>query len=69
MLADTIDHYEIINAGINGNNTVDALNRIEADVIQKQPDLVTILFGANDAAFHKMIDLPPIEKIGGESSN
>ncbi|MEM5593025.1 SGNH/GDSL hydrolase family protein [Niallia circulans] len=62
MLADTIDHYEIINAGINGNNTVDALNRIEADVIQKQPDLVTILFGANDAAFHKMIDLPTYRK-------
>ncbi len=42
MLADKIDHYEIINAGINGNNTVDALKRIQADVIQKQPDLVTI---------------------------
>ncbi|WP_312092155.1 SGNH/GDSL hydrolase family protein [Niallia sp.] len=56
-MADKIGNYEIINAGVSGNNTVDALNRIKKDVIYKQPDLVTVLFGANDAAFHKMIDL------------
>ncbi|MER2059738.1 MAG: SGNH/GDSL hydrolase family protein [Niallia sp.] len=56
-LADKINHYEIINAGVNGDNTVDALNRIQIDVINKKPDLVTVLFGANDAAFHKMIPL------------
>ncbi|WP_400241523.1 SGNH/GDSL hydrolase family protein [Niallia sp. JL1B1071] len=57
-LADKIDYYEIINAGVNGNTTINALKRIQEDVINKQPDLVTVLFGANDAAFHKMIELP-----------
>ena len=56
-LAEKIDDYEIINAGISGNNTADALIRIQEDVLIKLPDLVTVLFGANDAAFHKMIEL------------
>ncbi|MDQ0874320.1 lysophospholipase L1-like esterase [Paenibacillus sp. V4I3] len=50
-------NWEVINAGVPGNNTYDALQRIEKDVIIHNPDLVTVLFGANDAAFHKMIQL------------
>ncbi len=38
----------MINAGISGNTTVDALSRIEKDVLDKKPDLVTIMFGLND---------------------
>jgi len=34
-----------------GNNTFDALERIEKDVLRHNPDFVTVLFGANDAAF------------------
>ncbi len=30
-------------------------------MVNHAPDLVTILFGANDAAFHKMIDLETYE--------
>jgi isoamyl acetate esterase len=56
-LAKQLDRFKIINAGVSGNNTSDALIRIEKDVIIHNPDLVTVLFGANDAAFHKMIDL------------
>lgn len=52
-----LENVEIINAGVPGNNTCDAISRIEQDVIIHSPDLVTVLFGANDAAFHKMIDL------------
>lgn len=37
-----------INAGISGNTTVDALARIEADVLAHKPDLVTVMFGLND---------------------
>lgn len=37
-----------INAGISGNTTVDALARIEKDVLAHKPDLVTIMFGLND---------------------
>ncbi len=39
---------EMINAGISGHTTVNALARIERDVIAKQPHLVVIMFGMND---------------------
>lgn len=51
------NEWEVINAGVNGNNTFDARQRVERDVLIHQPDLVTVLFGANDAAFHKMVQL------------
>ncbi len=40
---------EMINAGISGNTTVDALARIEKDVIAQRPQLVVVMFGMNDA--------------------
>lgn len=39
---------EVINAGISGHTTADALNRIERDVLAHKPDLVTVMFGLND---------------------
>ncbi|GAA0499719.1 SGNH/GDSL hydrolase family protein [Salinibacillus aidingensis] len=56
-LAVQLEGFEVINAGASGNNTYDALSRIENDVIKYNPNLVTVMFGANDAAFHKMVDL------------
>ncbi|WP_242985951.1 GDSL-type esterase/lipase family protein [Oceanobacillus zhaokaii] len=47
---------------VSGNNTCEAIIRIENDVIKHNPDLVTVLFGANDAAFHKIIDLETYKK-------
>lgn len=41
---------EMFNAGISGNTTIDALNRIDRDVISHHPDLVTVMFGLNDMA-------------------
>ena len=38
----------VINAGQRGNTTGDALKRIEADVLEKNPGLVIVEFGAND---------------------
>ena len=49
--------WEVINAGVSGDNTRDALLRVEEDVLAHSPNLVTILLGANDAATHKMIEL------------
>lgn len=40
--------FTAINAGVSGNTTVDALARLEKDVISHKPDLVTIMFGLND---------------------
>ena len=39
---------DFINKGISGNRTIDLLNRLDADVIQHQPDIITILIGVND---------------------
>ena len=38
----------IINAGVSGDTTADALQRIDS-ILELNPDLVIILFGANDA--------------------
>ncbi|MCA9066396.1 MAG: hypothetical protein KDA96_25185 [Planctomycetaceae bacterium] len=38
----------MINAGISGHTTADALARIDRDVLRHQPDLVTVMFGLND---------------------
>lgn len=56
------DDWEVINAGVSGNNTFDALVRIEKDVLAHNPDFVTVLFGANDAAFHKTVPVPEFQK-------
>lgn len=39
---------EAFNAGISGNTTVDALKRLESDVLARKPHLVTVMFGLND---------------------
>lgn len=39
---------QAINAGISGNTTRDALARIERDVLNHRPTLVTVMFGLND---------------------
>lgn len=41
---------EYVNAGISGNSTVDALKRIEQDVIAQNPDVAVVCFGLNDVA-------------------
>ncbi len=41
---------ELINAGISGHTTADALKRMEADVLRHQPHLVVAMFGMNDTA-------------------
>ena len=40
---------EVINAGVPGNTSAMALKRFEADVLQKQPDTVVMMFGINDS--------------------
>lgn len=56
-IAEALPDYEILNKGVSGNNTNDAIRRIDRDVLSHNPDIVTVLFGANDAAFHKMVPL------------
>jgi acyl-CoA thioesterase-1 len=39
---------EMINAGKSGHTTIEALKRIDKDVLSKKPQLVVIMFGMND---------------------
>ena len=41
-------NVEVINAGIGGDHTRAALKRMERDVLDHQPHLVTVMFGMND---------------------
>jgi len=43
-------NLRMINAGLSGHTTVNALARIENDVIAKNPHLVVVMFGMNDVA-------------------
>jgi lysophospholipase L1-like esterase len=40
--------YEVINAGVEGYNSMYALARLKEDVLQYDPDLVTVYIGWND---------------------
>ncbi|MFM7315628.1 MAG: SGNH/GDSL hydrolase family protein [bacterium] len=40
---------EVVNVGIGGERTDQALMRLETDVIAKKPDIVTVMYGANDS--------------------
>lgn len=47
-LIDPDAHVTVINAGISGHSTVNGIARLEKDVLEHQPDLVTVMFGLND---------------------
>ncbi|MBO7214280.1 MAG: SGNH/GDSL hydrolase family protein [Clostridia bacterium] len=45
------DKYEVVNRGIAGECTKDLLNRFDSDIVSENPDILTILVGANDFWF------------------
>jgi len=42
-------HYEFVNAGQLGDTSENLLKRIDKDVLDRNPNFITILIGANDA--------------------
>lgn len=44
--------FEFINLGINGNQTKDLVERLQADFTDIKPDIVSILIGINDVWHH-----------------
>lgn len=44
----------VINAGVGGNFTGDGLKRIQADVLDKNPDFCCVMFGTNDVTNSRM---------------
>lgn len=57
LVARNLNLTNVINAGVSGDTTEDALARLQKDVLDKNPALVVILLGGND--FLKGV---PIEK-------
>jgi len=51
MLADALapKGIRVINAGLGGDKTPQALSRLMTDVIAQKPDAISLFFGANDA--------------------
>lgn len=52
--------FTTVNAGVGGDTAVGALERVQADVIDHHPDLVTICFGLNDSCDGE-VGLDPFE--------
>lgn len=53
---------QVINVGIGGERTDQALKRFEKDVAAKKPTIVTIMYGANDSYIDKGKDQPRLSK-------
>jgi lysophospholipase L1-like esterase len=48
-VAKLLPQHEILNAGMGGDTVVNLLERLDEDVLSKQPDGVFVLIGGNDA--------------------
>ena len=44
--------FEFVNLGISGNRTEHLVERLEADFVEVQPDIVSIMIGINDVWHH-----------------
>lgn len=49
--------YEFVNKGISGNRIVDVYARIKNDIININPDVMSILIGVNDV-WHDFLEIP-----------
>jgi sialidase-1 len=49
----------VCNAGVGGNDTYDALGRIDADVVARHPDTVIVQFGINDSYVYSKVQGDP----------
>ncbi|MDA1568455.1 SGNH/GDSL hydrolase family protein [Bacillus cereus] len=72
-LQEMFPNWKVVNAGVPGDNTFDALNRIEEDVISYKPDFVTVFLGTNDAVSFSQVSLQAykenLEKIVNQVSS
>lgn len=49
--------YQVVNAGVGGNNTFDLLQRIEKDCLASSPKLTVLMIGTNDMNSVKYVPL------------
>ena len=50
-----------VNAGVGGDRSSAAVNRVQKDVIDQKPTVVTICFGMNDAGYRPTVDMKGLE--------
>ncbi|MBP6963354.1 MAG: SGNH/GDSL hydrolase family protein [Armatimonadetes bacterium] len=69
----TTSHPEMnvtfVNAGVGGDRSSAALNRVEKDVIAAKPTVITICFGGNDAAYRPTVDMKGLQTFKDGLSN
>ena len=58
---------EVFNAGVNGDIATLAIRRLKRDVLDRKPDIVTIMFGGNEAGFYRpetkgFVDTPRVDR-------
>ena len=51
-----------VNAGVGGDRSSAAVNRVQKDVIDQNPTVVTICFGMNDAGYRPTVDPEGLKK-------
>ncbi|MDM5428654.1 GDSL-type esterase/lipase family protein [Bacillus mycoides] len=56
-LQEMFPNWKVVNAGVPGDNTLDALQRIEEDVLSHEPDFVTVFIGTNDSVLFDPVPL------------
>ncbi|WP_002146529.1 SGNH/GDSL hydrolase family protein [Bacillus cereus] len=56
-LQEMFPNWKVVNAGVPGDNTFDALQRIEEDVLSHESDFVTVFLGTNDAVSFAQVPL------------
>ncbi|MDH4422052.1 MULTISPECIES: SGNH/GDSL hydrolase family protein [Bacillus] len=56
-LQEMFPKWKVVNAGVPGDNTFDALNRIEEDVLSYEPEFVIVFLGTNDAVSFAQVPL------------
>ncbi|MEM7594000.1 MAG: GDSL-type esterase/lipase family protein [Cyanobacteria bacterium P01_A01_bin.83] len=61
-LKQVLPSWTIINAGVAGDNTRGALKRLQNDVLNYCPDVVTVLLGTTDASENKGVNIKEYEQ-------
>ncbi|HFK1766102.1 esterase [Bacillus wiedmannii] len=56
-LQEMFSNWKVVNAGVPGDNTFDALHRVKDDVLSHKPDFVTVFLGTNDSVLFDPVTL------------
>lgn len=61
LSVDAPGKYRFFNSGIGGNRVIDLYERLQADVWQHEPDVLSILIGVNDVYYRWVSEYDPVD--------